>query len=179
MHIENASEAAAQAHLGQLKALLVNAVNSGASIGWLPPLDEAEAERYWRSRLPEIGAGSRALFLAWEGERIIGSAQLGFEQRENGSHRAEVQKVMVHTDYRQRGVGRGLMLALEAFAIQQGRSLLFLDTREGDAAEGLYQKLGYTRVGAIPNYARNPGGGFAATVVYYKIVQVGGSCEKA
>ena len=170
MHIEVANEAVAQQHLPQLNDLLINSVNSGASIGWIPPLSEESAEDYWRSRIAEIGVGSRVLLLAWEGETIVGSAQLGLEQRENGNHRAEVQKVMVHTDYRRRGVAEQLMQMLEECAIQHKRSFLFLDTRQGDAAEALYLKLGYHKAGAIPQYVRNPGGEFHATVLYYKIL---------
>lgn len=170
MRIEIASQTAAEQNLAQLNALLINNVDSGASIGWLPPLQESEAESYWRSRFVEIGAGSRVLLFAWEHERIIGSAQLGLEQRENGNHRAEVQKVMVHTDFRQRGIGRALMQRLEECARQHQRSLLFLDTRQGDPSEALYLKTGYVRVGAIPNYVRNPNGDLVATVLYYKIL---------
>jgi hypothetical protein len=60
---------------------------------------------------------------------------------------------------------------LEGCAIQNNRSLLFLDTREGDPAEALYLKLGYVKAGAIPQYVRNPDGSLHATVVYYKILR--------
>jgi acetyltransferase len=88
MQVEVANEAVTQQNLPQLNTLLVNAVNSGASIGWIPPMSESAAEAYWRSRMAEIDAGSRVLLLAWEDEIVIGSAQLGLEQRENGNHRA-------------------------------------------------------------------------------------------
>ena len=170
MNIELADADAAERHMGLLTDLLIDAVNSGASIGWLPPLSASAAEDYWRSRRAEIVEGSRLLLLAWDGDTLVGTAQLGLEQRENGSHRAEVQKVLVHSDHRRRGAASQLMLALEAEAIRLGRSLLFLDTREGDAAEQLYRQMGFTRVGAIPNYVRSADGGFEATVVYYKIL---------
>ena len=50
------------------------------------------------------------------------------------------------------------MRQLEGFARSCGRSLLVLDTRQGDAAEFLYQKLGYTVGGVIPGYARSATG---------------------
>ncbi len=171
MRIEIASETAARQHLPRLNALLINNVDSGASIGWLPPMQAAAAEAYWQSRIPEIGAGSRVLLFAWEDETIVGSAQLGLEQRENGTHRAEVQKVMVHTDYRRRGIARQLMRALEDQAVQHKRSLLFLDTSEGDPAEQLYLAMGYTRLGEIPEYVINPDGSLHGTVIYYKILR--------
>ena len=171
MRIEIASEAATRQNLAQLIDLLVNTVNDGASIGWIPPIDKATAADYWQERIPEIGAGNRVLWLAWEGEMLIGSAQLGLEQRENGNHRAEVQKVMVRTDYRRRGIARQLMLALEDYAIHAHRSLLFLDTRQGDPSENLYLNVGYVKAGVIPQYARNENGDLVATVIYYKILR--------
>lgn len=170
MQIESADAVIAEHHLRQLIDLLVQAVDGGASIGWLPPMQPSAAEDYWRGRIAAIHAGTCILLLVWDHNAIVGTAQLGLEQRENGNHRAEVQKVIVHPDHRRRGIARQLMHALEEQAIQHNRSLLFLDTREGDPAEALYRGLGYVRVGAIPNYVRATGGGFEATVVYYKIL---------
>ena len=60
------------------------------------------------------------------------------------------------------------MRTVEALAREQGRTLLVLDTREGDAAELLYRKLGYTAAGVIPGYARSAGGSLDGSVFYYK-----------
>lgn len=170
MHITIATEDAARAVLPNLIDLVVRTVDDGASIGWLPPMPPIAAEDYWQGRLAAVAKGDAILLLAWEGEVLIGTAQLGLERRPNGVHRAEVQKVMVHPDARQRGVGKALMLVIEEQARAHQRSMLFLDTREGDPSEGLYQKVGFVRVGAIPNYVINPDGSFAATVLYAKIL---------
>ena len=106
MHIEVISDLIAERNLAQLNNLLINAVNNDASIGWLPPLTEAEAEIYWRERINAVSSGTCILFVAWEDNTIIGSAQLSLIDKPNGNHRAEVQKVMVHTDYRRRGIAR-------------------------------------------------------------------------
>jgi ribosomal protein S18 acetylase RimI-like enzyme len=53
-------------------------------------------------------------------------------------------------------VGRKLMVALERVAKGEGRTLITLDTRRGDAAEPLYRGLGYEVAGIIPRYARAP-----------------------
>jgi acetyltransferase len=171
MRLEIATPDAAYAYLPQLVSLLINNVNSGASIGWLPPLEADEAESWWRSRIAEVAAGHRVMLFAWEDEALAGSGQLALEQRTNGNHRAEVQKLMVHTDYRRRGIAEKLMWMLEDCAYQHQRSMLFLDTREGDASERLYQKVGYLRVGAIPDYVRNPDGGLVPTVIYAKVLK--------
>jgi len=60
------------------------------------------------------------------------------------------------------------MRRLEDLARERGRVLLVLDTREGDAAELLYQKLGYTVAGVIPGYARSASGALDGSVFYYK-----------
>ena len=60
------------------------------------------------------------------------------------------------------------MRELHVLARQHGRTLLVLDTRQGDSAEHLYQKLGYTRVGVIPGYARSATGSLDATTFYYR-----------
>jgi ribosomal protein S18 acetylase RimI-like enzyme len=154
----------APAELDALADLLVAVVDDGASIGWLPPLDRAEARTYWQ----QVPGPATALVLAEQGGRIIGSAQLHLEQRANGRHRAEVAKVMVHPTARQRGLGRQLMLALEAVARREQRSLLVLDTRAGDPSNRLYRSLGYVEVGCIPRYARSANGQLEATIFYFK-----------
>ncbi len=104
--------------------------------------------------------------------QIIGTAHLAFPWQPNGNHRAEVQKVLVHTCARKRGLGTALMVAIEAEARAIGRSLLFLDTERTSAGERLYEKVGYTRVGVIPKYALNfDGSELIDTVVYYKILK--------
>ncbi|MCA9885702.1 MAG: GNAT family N-acetyltransferase [Anaerolineae bacterium] len=170
MHITQARTADVETHMPQLCDLLIDTVESGASIGWIPPISRADADRYWQGRADAINEGACVLLIAWEDAAIVGSAQLGLEQRANGNHRAEVQKVMVHTRQRRQGIGQALMLALEDYAIKGGRTLLFLDTRQGDPSEGLYRKVGYIHAGTIPQYARSANGNLHATAFYYKIL---------
>jgi hypothetical protein len=59
------------------------------------------------------------------------------------------------------------MRAAEAAAAGAGKTLLVLDTASG-AAERLYLRLGWQRVGVIPGYALWPDGGRVDTTVFYK-----------
>lgn len=152
--------------LPDLVHLLRDAVNNGASVGFLPPLAEAEARAYWTRVAADVGAGSRLLLAAFEGDAV----QLALEPRPNGSHRAEVQKLLVLTRARRQGIGEALMAEVEVAARAQQRTLLVLDTRRGDPAEMLYRKLGYTVAGVIPRYARNGDGGFDDTVLFYRLL---------
>jgi acetyltransferase len=151
-----------------LADLLCDAVNSGASIGFLPPVLRNEANSYWESVEQAMRNGSRVLIVASDASGIAGAVQLGLEMRANGNHRAEVMKLMVHRRSRGRGLGRELMKQAEAVARGLGRTLLVLDTRRGDVAEQLYTKLGYERAGLIPGYARSASGELHDTVFMYR-----------
>ena len=78
----------AEAVAGQLAELLIDAVSSGASIGFMPPLSEEEALEYWHSVFEAVRRGSRVLLAAIENDQIEGSVQLALETRANGNHRA-------------------------------------------------------------------------------------------
>jgi len=149
--------------------LLRDSVEGGASVGFLAPLKRETAGAYWQDVLREVESPYRLILVATteEGD-VAGSVQLALGQKENGRHRAEVQKLLVHSRYRQQGLGRRLMAAIEREAQRRGITLLVLDTIEGELAEQLYLKLGYVRVGEIPNYASFPDGRLWATVIFYK-----------
>lgn len=159
-------EALDATQLAQLTELLVTVVEQGASVGYLPPLDPAEARAYWQG---VIHPGN-VLLLAERDGGIVGTAQLELAMRLNGRHRAEVNKVLVHPDAQRQGIGRALMHAIEAAARDEGRTLLHLDTREGDGSNDLYRRCGYVEVGRIPAWARSADGTLAATVYYYKLL---------
>jgi acetyltransferase len=156
--------------LPELISLLQDAVASGASVGFLPPLSEEEACQYWRTVFHELTQGVHILLAARDAGHVVGSVQLAFGTRPNALHRAEVQKLFVLQSQRRRGTGRALMQALEQLAREHRRTLLVLDTRQGDAAEQLYRKLGYCEAGVIPAYAQSATGTFDSTVFFYKLL---------
>jgi ribosomal protein S18 acetylase RimI-like enzyme len=154
-----------------LIALLQDAVASGASVGFLPPLAADEAAAYWQGVAAALRDGSRVLLVARRpGQEISGTVQLDLAMRANGLHRAEVSKLMVHRAARRQGIARALMLELEAIARRLGRTTLILDTRQGDPSELLYRALGYEYAGAIPQYARSADGSLDGTAFYYRLL---------
>jgi ribosomal protein S18 acetylase RimI-like enzyme len=111
-----------------------------------------------------VHEGERVVLAAVDGRgTVLGTGQLALEARANGRHRAEVQKLMVAPAARRRGIARALMLALEDAARAAGRTLLVLDTREGDAAAALYAALGWTLAGRVPGYVLERDGTYTAT----------------
>ncbi|MDM5227290.1 GNAT family N-acetyltransferase [Cytobacillus sp. NJ13] len=151
-------------HIIELADLLIDVVKDGASIGFLPSLKPSEAIKSWESVLnPDV-----ILFVAKVNNEIVGSVQLHLCSKQNGGHRAEIAKLMTHPNYRRNGIGRLLMEKAHETALKMGRTLLVLDTREGDPSNLLYTSLGYTNAGRIPAYAMSENGNFDATIIYYK-----------
>jgi len=141
------------ARVAEFGALLLACVLDGASIGFALPFGRDESEAFWRQKvLPGVRDGTRVLLVAERDGKIVGSAQLGCDTPGNQPHRADVSKVLVHPDFRRRGIARALMAEIERHAVERGRSLLTLDTRTGDSAEPLYLSMGYRTVGVIPGY---------------------------
>lgn len=150
------SPAEAEARMGELAGLLHACVLGGASVSFVLPFPLAEAEAFWRRKvLPAMHEGGRVLLAALVDGHVAGTVQLGLDMPPNQPHRAEVSKLLVHPAHRRRGLARALMTALEARARAEGRRLITLDTRTGDAAEPLYAALGYEVAGIIPDYCRD------------------------
>lgn len=157
--------------LPKLAALLQDAVASGASIGFLNPFTYEDAMAYWQEVVAALNGTHRILLIAESEQDIVGTVQLDLASRPNGSHRAEIAKLMVHTSSRGRGIGLALMNAIEHEAQLIGRTTLILDTRAGDPSEYLYAKLGFTRAGTIPEYGRSTDGSLHTTVFMYKLLK--------
>lgn len=156
-----------------LAGLLHACVHAGASVGFVLPCPVAECDAFWRDKvLPAVAGGSRLLLVARAGGRIVGTVQLDRDTPANQPHRAEVRKLLVHPEFRRRGISRALMLELERRAAGLGRRLLTLDTRTGDAAEPLYASLGYETVGVIPGYCLDPAENrLDGTTIMYKALR--------
>lgn len=159
LDIRALSAAEAEAQIPALGALLRNCVEQGASIGFVMPVPQEEAEAFWaQSVLPALRGGRRLLWAAFEGEALVGTVQLDLATMPNQIHRAEVCKMLVAPARRRRGIARALMQALLSRAAEEGRSLVTLDTRSGDAAQPLYASCGFVVAGEIPGYALAPDG---------------------
>lgn len=148
----------------ELSRLLSDVVEDGASIGFLPPVTPEEAAAYWTS----VPGPDVLLWTAMENGQIAGTVQLHLVTKANGLHRAEIAKLMVHPEHRRKGIARLLLDTAEHAAAAAQRTLLVLDTREGDPSNLLYQSRGYIEAGRIPNFCRSTNGQLDATVLYYK-----------
>jgi GNAT superfamily N-acetyltransferase len=166
--IQSFTSEEAERDIQQLADLLIDAVDSGASVGFLPPLQESEALDYWRGVIAAMRDGSRILLVAADGDLIQGSVQIDLETRANGKHRAEAIKLFVHRRARRHGLAKALMAELESTARNMGRTLLLADTRKGGGAEKMCEALGYVRFGEVPNYALTGDGRLNTSSFFYK-----------
>ena len=160
----------ARRQVGALSAVLMDCVEGGASVSFMSPLSRERADAFWHGVAEGVATGERILLVARDPShgQIVGTVQVVLKQPENQPHRADVAKMLVHRQARKRGVGAALMRAAEDAARAAGKAVLVLDTVTGGDAERLYTRLGWMRVGVIPNYALWPQGGLCDTTVFYK-----------
>lgn len=154
--------------LAGLCDVLVDCVQGGASVSFMQPMTRERAERFWSAVARDVADGRRALLVAEDARGVCGTVQLILDQPENQPHRADLAKMLVHGRARRRGLGESLMRAAEDTARECGKTLLVLDAvTDGDAAR-LYARLGWVRVGDIPNYALFPDGRPCGTTYFYR-----------
>lgn len=161
----------AQRRIPELAAVLVDCVAGGASVNFMASFGQADGETFFRGVVQGVEAGSRILLAAFDDERLVGTVQIVTAMPPNQPHRAEIAKLLVHRDARGKGVGQSLMEAVERFAAEAGKTLLVLDTVTGAAGDRLYTRLGWTRVGEIPDYALFPDGTLTPTTIFWKKIQ--------
>ena len=153
----------------ELVELLRSCVDAGGSLGYLAPMPDSHAVDFWESVLPLVQSGARFVLVARDGEGIVGTVQIAFESKPNGSHRAEVLKMMVAPAHRRRGIAADLVGELERHARERSITLLVLDTAEGPSgARKFYESLGYEYVGGVPDYALDPEGRPTKNAIYFK-----------
>ncbi len=155
-------------HVDGLAAVLVDCVAGGASVSYMAPFSQAQGRDVFEAAADEVRQGRRLLLAAFADGELIGTVQVVLALPPNQPHRAEIAKLLVHRSARGRGIAQLLMEHAEEEARAEGRTLLVLDTVTGDAAERLYERLGWNRVGVIPGYALYPDGRPCDTTVFWK-----------
>lgn len=169
VEVERLGLPAGEADVRGLAEVLMDAVASGAAVSFLAPLTLERAEGWWRETLAGAAKCGAVVLVARDGAGIAGTVQVQPAWAPNQPHRAEVCKLIVHRRARGVGIAKALMAAAEREALKAGWTLLTLDARGDGPAVGLYRKLGWVEVGAIPRFAVNAdGGGYHDTVIFYK-----------
>jgi GNAT superfamily N-acetyltransferase len=155
-------------YLGALAEVLLDCVEGGASVSFMAPLPRAAAESFFEKVLQSVQQGDRILLAAFIDSKLVGTVQIHLATPPNQPHRADVAKLLVVRSARGKGVGARLMEHAEEASRLAGKTLLVLDTATGGSGEKLYMRLGWIRVGVIPNYALFPDGTSCDTTIFWK-----------
>jgi GNAT superfamily N-acetyltransferase len=166
--IEVLDAAAAVSAIPRLSEILIACVEEGAGVSFLPPLAPEVARAFWRDTARDVAAGRKVLLAGWADGVLVGTVTLALASPQNQQHRADVAKLLVHPSGRRHGLARRLMERLELEAARAGRTLLTLDTRAGDRAEGLYRSMSWVELGKIPGYSRKQDGTYDETLFMWK-----------
>jgi ribosomal protein S18 acetylase RimI-like enzyme len=151
-----------------LSEILVEVVANGGSVSFMHPLETDVASAFWNRSLDAASRGERVVLGAFDDDLLIGTVTLLLDCPPNQPHRAEIAKLMTRMSHRRRGVAKALVKEAERLAVEKARTLLVLDTAADGGASELYEGLGYTLAGVIPDYALKPHGGLTATMIYWK-----------
>ena len=170
VQIRRLAAAEGRQHVAALAEVLLDCVEGGASVSFMASLSRAEAEAFFENAVSEVESGRRIVLPAFIDSQLVGTVQVITATPPNQPHRADVAKLLVLRSARGQGVATRLMQEAEAASSLAGKTVLVLDTVTGGDAERLYARLGWTRVGVIPNYALFPDGTFCDTTVFWKQV---------
>jgi len=168
VEIRRLSPAELRAQLDGLAAVLHDCVAGGASVGYMAPFSHADARSAFEGFAAEAEQGRRLILAAFSDGQLVGTAQVVLELMPNQPHRAEIAKVLVHRSARGRGIAGRLMERAEDEARAEGKTLLVLDAVTGGDAARLYDRLGWTTVGVVPNFALYPDGRPCDTTYFWK-----------
>ena len=88
---------------------------------------------------------------------VEGDTVAGYIGSQSVMGESDMMNVAVAPEYRRRGMGEALVLALAQGLKEQGNESLALEVRASNVpAIALYEKLGFAQVGRRPGYYRNP-----------------------
>ena len=99
----------AEARLGELADILVDAVAHGASVNFMAGFSADEGRAFWRSQLAGHRRGREAALVGDDGARLVATVLLTFAHQPNAPHRAEIGKMLVLSSARRQGLGRRLL----------------------------------------------------------------------
>lgn len=95
--------------------------------------------------------------LAWWLVATDGDRVAGYVGSQTVMGETDMMNIAVHPDYRRRGLAEALVNALVEDLKKQESHCLTLEVRaSNEAAQKLYEKLGFAQVGLRKNYYRNP-----------------------
>ncbi|KAE9394344.1 acyl-CoA N-acyltransferase [Gymnopus androsaceus JB14] len=147
----------------QLAMLLKSCVDDNITMNFVQPFSIEDASKFWLSMEENIIKGKQFVIIAQEDSTdsdgvpiVLGCVILNLSQTPNAGHRGEVGKMIVGKEHRKRGIGKILMDCMEEVSRKNNRTVLVLDTQTGSGAEIFYERMGYNKVGVLPDVTLSP-----------------------
>jgi ribosomal protein S18 acetylase RimI-like enzyme len=98
-----------------------------------------------------LGNANAAFWGAWDTSTLAGMVGLERESRAKSRHKATVVGMYVPPEHARAGIGRRLVEALVAHAVNEGIEILVLTVTEGnERATALYERAGFRSFGIEP-----------------------------
>ncbi|PWK42559.1 acetyltransferase (GNAT) family protein [Actinoplanes xinjiangensis] len=143
-----------------IAGLLRGLVADGAALGWVEPPTVAEVRELLDGLVADIPGGEAAAAIAVTytaggdtGEEISGFGYWRRYRRPTHRPHADLEKLAVDPARQGAGLGRSLLSALIAAALDRQVEMLTLDLRgDNTRAAALYEKLGFHRYGRLANF---------------------------
>ena len=147
----------------QLWPIVRDIVQARETFAYDPAMTEAEAYGIWIEEPPGL------TIVAFDGERVLGSAKMGTNRPGPGSHVATAS-FMVAADARGRGVGTALCRFALDWAREQGYAGMQFNAvaASNRPAIELYKRLGFSIVGTVPGAFAHPSFGRVGLHVMYR-----------
>jgi len=119
-------------------------------------LEEVEARI--RRSLDVLEQGLGIQLLAAVDEVVVGTVSLIRSPHPMLAHRAQLDDLIVHGQYRRRGIARRLLEESRAYAESMAVEILEVSCRAGTVAEQVYRRLGFVEYGRLPRGIIEPWG---------------------
>ncbi|KAH8820745.1 acyl-CoA N-acyltransferase [Xylogone sp. PMI_703] len=157
-------------------------LGDNALMRYHPPFDaekRAKMLSFWKERIDQVRSKRRIIIVATTANSsqeqgkgvendLCAVVELSTPDADTGPFRGDIEMLMVSPKYRRFGLAKRMMAELEKVALEQGRTLLQLCTTVGSPAEVyLYPRLGYTKIGVVPNYGIVPNTGELVDGAYF------------
>ena len=168
IHVRRLAADEVAQHVDALAQVLEDCVAGGASVSYMWPFSIADARAAFEGFAADAAEGRRLILAAFDGDRLVGTVQVNLALPPNQPHRGEIAKLLVHRSARGRGIAQRLMEQAEVEARAEGKTLLVLDTVTGSTAERLYDRLGWTKIGVVPDFALYPDGRSCDATIFWK-----------
>jgi GNAT superfamily N-acetyltransferase len=138
----------------ELLACWTDVTNAGGSVGFVPPVTEADLAPYLDAVVERVHQGRELIALLRVDGEVAGFAVLSLPVSPLRRHWATVLRVQVRPELQGKGLGRVLMAGVQEIARERGLEFLHLTARGGTGLEAFYQELGYREFGRMPGAIR-------------------------